>query len=238
MIRSMIVDDEPHALADLQHKIAADDRFEIIATCANAFDAIREINRLQPEVVFLDIAMPRISGIEMLAMLERDNMPRIVFVTAYGEYAIEAFRENAIDFLLKPVSPERLAITLQRLVENHQPQPALRQAFANDLTLIPCYRANHYYLINIDEVVHLFSTPTTGVQLVTVDDPLGFHTSLSLKVFEENSLMIRCHRQHMVNPRYIKLIEKLENGLGQIHIGADRLIPVSRNYMDNFPAIA
>lgn len=237
MINTIIVDDEPHARADLQQKISTDERFVVTAQCANAFDAVREIHTRQPDVVFLDINMPKLSGIELLSMLEREKMPRIVFVTAHGEYAIEAFKENAIDFLLKPVSPQRLAITLQRLVENHQPQAAVQQTFSSPLTLIPCYRANHDYLINIDQVVHLFSTPTTGVQLATVDDPLCFYTSLSLKVFEENSSLIRCHRQHMVNPKYIKMIEKLDNGLGQIHLGDERTIPISRNAMGHFPVI-
>ncbi|MCF6283262.1 MAG: two-component system response regulator BtsR [Candidatus Polarisedimenticolaceae bacterium] len=238
MIRIIIVDDEPHALEDLEKKIGADGEFDIVARCANAFEAIKEINSKQPDVVFLDIKMPRISGIEMLSMLDKDNMPRIVFVTAYGEYAIEAFKKNAIDFLLKPVKSDRLNITLARLKENHQPQPVVTETFSTDLKFVPCYLGNQYYLINIREVIYAFSSPTTGTHLVTGDDGQEFHTNLPLKVFDDNSQLVRCHRQHVINSDYIKFIEKLENGLGRIHTYGDQTIPVSRNYMDNFPSIA
>ena len=115
MIKVLIVDDEPHARDDLEEKIGADPEFNIVGKCSNAFETIKEINRQHPDVVFLDINMPKISGIEMLSMLDKSDMPRIVFVTAYGEYAIEAFEKNAIDFLLKPVKMDRLCITLERL---------------------------------------------------------------------------------------------------------------------------
>jgi len=239
MIRTMIVDDEPNAREDLEKKISADPEFDIIGTCANAFEAIRDINSKQPDVVFLDINMPKISGIEMLSMLDKDSMPRIVFVTAHGEYAIEAFKKNAIDFLLKPVKSERLDITLTRLKENHQPQPVVTETFPTNLTFVPCYQGERYYLINIKEIIHAFSNPITGVHLVTGDSGKEeYQTNLPLKVFDDNSSLKRCHRQHMINPDYIKYIEKLDNGLGQIYTYGNHTIPVSRNFMDNFPSIA
>jgi len=103
MISTLIIDDEPHARDDLEKKIRTDPAFNVIGKCANAFEAIREINSKCPDVLFLDIKMPKISGIEMLSMLDKNDMPRIVFVTAYSEHAIEAFEQNAIDFLLKEI---------------------------------------------------------------------------------------------------------------------------------------
>ncbi len=237
MIHTLIVDDEPNAREDLEKKIGIDNEFNVLGTCANAFEAIRDINSKRPDVVFLDIKMPKISGIEMLSMLDKDTMPRIVFVTAYGEYAIEAFENNAIDFLLKPVESGRLDITLARLKENHQPQPIVTETFPTKLKFVPCFRGDRYYLINIKEIIHAFSSPTTGVHLVTGDGGQEFQTNLSLKVFDDNSQLKRCHRQHMINPDYIKYIEKLDNGLGRIYTYGNHTIPVSRNYMDNFPAI-
>ncbi len=237
MIRTIIVDDEPNAREDLEKKIRADHEFDVSGICANAFEAIRDINSQHPDVVFLDIQMPRISGIEMLSMLDKDNMPRIVFVTAHGEYAIEAFKKNAIDFLLKPVKNERLNITLARLKEDHQPQPAVTEAFSTGLEFVPCYQGTRYYLVNVKEIIHAFSSPTTGVHLVTGDSGQAFQTNLPLKVFDDNSQLKRCHRQHMVNLDYIKFIEKLDNGLGQIYTYGNHTIPVSRNFMGNFPSI-
>ncbi|MCF6257070.1 MAG: two-component system response regulator BtsR [Gammaproteobacteria bacterium] len=238
MIRTIIVDDEPNAREDLEKKIKADPEFDVIGTSANAFEAIKDINNKHPDVVFLDIQMPRISGVEMLSMLDKDNMPRIVFVTAHGEYAIEAFKKNAIDFLLKPVKDDRLHITLARLKENHQPQPVVTEALSTELTFVPCYQGSRYYLINVKEIIHAYSNPMTGVHLVTGDSDQEFQTNLPLKVFDDNSQLKRCHRQHMINPDYIKFIEKLENGLGQISTYGNHTIPVSRNFMDKFPAIA
>jgi len=238
MIRTIIVDDEPNAREDLEKKIKTDPEFDVVSTCANAFVAIRDISSKHPDVVFLDINMPKISGIEMLSMLDKDNMPRIVFVTAHGEYAIEAFKKNAIDFLLKPVKSDRLNITLARLKENHQPQSIVTEAFPTDLTFVPCYQGTRYYLINVKEIIHAFSSPTTGVHLVTGDSEQEFQTNLPLKVFDDNSQLKRCHRQHMINPDYIKFIEKLDNGLGKIYTYGNHTIPVSRNFMDNFPSIA
>jgi len=238
MIRTIIVDDEPHALDDLESKIKIDNMFNIVGKCSNAFEAIRDINCINPDVVFLDINMPKISGIEMLSMLDKDKMPRIVFITAHGEYAIEAFKNNAIDFLLKPVKADRLEITLARLKENHLPQAIIREAFPNNLKFVPCYRGNQDFLINIKEIIHVYSSPTTGVHLIAGKDAQEFHTNLMLKIFEDNSQLLRCHRQHIINPDYIKLIEKLENGLGKIHTYGNSTIPVSRNYMDNFHPIS
>jgi len=190
MIRIILVDDEPHACEDLKDRIKRDDAFSVIGTCANAFEAVRDINRERPDVVFLDINMPKISGIEMLAMLDRDHMPRIVFVTAHGEYAIEAFERNAIDFLLKPVNNDRLAVTLARLKENHQPQSAVVETFPTDLQFVPCYQGAQFYLVNAKEIIHACSEPTTGVHLLTTSGKT-FQTSVPLKVFDDNSPLLR-----------------------------------------------
>ncbi len=154
MIKVLIVDDEPHARDDLEEKIGADPEFNIVGKCSNAFETIKEINRQHPDVVFLDINMPKISGIEMLSMLDKSDMPRIVFVTAYGEYAIEAFEKNAIDFLLKPVKMDRLCITLERLKKDYQPQPGVIESLSTEMQFIPCYKGSAYS----GEDEHLFRT--------------------------------------------------------------------------------
>ncbi len=238
MIKTLIVDDESHARDDLEEKISTDAEFSIIGKCVNAFEAIKEINRTCPDVVFLDINMPKISGIEMLSMLDKSDMPRIVFVTAYGEHAIEAFEKNAIDFLLKPVKMDRLRVTLERLKEDYQPQAGVIESLSAEMQFIPCYKGNCDYLINTKDVCRAFSSPTTGTHIVTREDGQEFHSSLSLKVLEENAPLTRCHRQHLINPEAIKYIEKMENGLGQVHTYGGETIPVSRNYMKEFGAIS
>lgn len=122
MLNALIVDDEPSARDNLRHLLEAEAEIAIIGECANAIEAISQIHRLQPDVVFLDIQMPRISGLEMVGMLDPNRMPHIVFLTAYDEYAVQAFEEHAFDYLLKPAEPKRLSKTLQRLRQRSAPQ--------------------------------------------------------------------------------------------------------------------
>ncbi len=95
MIRTLIVDDELYAREELMQHLAAEPDIELLGAAANAIEALPLIQRLKPDVVFLDIQMPKLSGMELVAML--DPLPRIVFVTAFDEYAIQAFEENAFD---------------------------------------------------------------------------------------------------------------------------------------------
>ncbi|MGO3398923.1 MAG: response regulator, partial [Serratia proteamaculans] len=95
MLNVLIVDDEPSARDNLRHLLEAEEGISIVGECANAIEAISGIHRLQPDVVFLDIQMPRITGLEMVGMLDPNRMPHIVFLTAYDEYAVQAFEEHA-----------------------------------------------------------------------------------------------------------------------------------------------
>ncbi len=234
MIRTIVVDDEPNVREDLENKISADGAFEIVGSCANALEAMREINSKYPDVVFLDIKMPKISGIEMLAMLDEQSMPRIVFVTAYGEHAIEAFEKNAIDFLLKPVKNDRLVVTLERLKRNCRPQSAVSNITPPELYLVPCYRGSKDFAININNIVHIYSSPATGAHVITDREEPEYHTTVTLELLAMRSGLMQCHRQHLVNPNQIRTIEKLENGLGQIITQGGHVIPVSRNHMKKF----
>src|SRR5256885_16329640 len=113
MIRAIIVDDEPLAREVLREYVGADEEFEIVAECANGFEAVRAVTQHDPDVLFLDIQMPKLDGFEVLELLDRS--PAIVFVTAHDEYALRAFEVNAIDYLLKPFSEERFRQVLARV---------------------------------------------------------------------------------------------------------------------------
>jgi len=114
-IRTVIVDDEPLAREGLGLLLAKEPEIEVVAECGNGTDAIREIGRLTPDLVFLDIEMPRIDGFGVLRALDPAQLPFVIFVTAYNSYAVEAFNVHAIDYLLKPVRQSRLQESLQRL---------------------------------------------------------------------------------------------------------------------------
>jgi DNA-binding LytR/AlgR family response regulator len=106
--RVLIVDDEPLARENLRVLLQEQSDIEIVGECANAIEAIGAVHKLHPDVLFLDIQMPRISGLEMVGMLDPEHRPYIVFLTAFDEYAVKAFEEHAFDYLLKPIEEKRL----------------------------------------------------------------------------------------------------------------------------------
>lgn len=114
-IRVLLVDDERLARRGLELRLAAATDVEVVGECANGRDAIAQIAALSPDAIFLDIQMPGLTGLDVVAQLPQDSMPIIVFVTAYDRYAIEAFEARALDYLLKPVDDDRLTQALERV---------------------------------------------------------------------------------------------------------------------------
>ncbi|MFM4704788.1 two-component system response regulator BtsR [Aeromonas bivalvium] len=224
MIRTLIVDDEPYARDELALLLGEDPAIEILGQAANALEALTLINALKPDVVFLDIQMPKLSGMELVAML--DPLPRIVFVTAFDDYAIQAFEENAFDYLLKPVEPARLAKTLARLKQDMRPQPVATLAPA--IRHIPGYLHNRVRLLPIDQVEYAFSD-LGGVHVACQGELL--HTQLTLKALEEKSPLLRCHRQYLIHPAAIFEIALLDNQLAEIVTPSGARVPVSRRYL-------
>jgi two-component system, LytTR family, response regulator len=114
-IRTILVDDEKLAIQGLELRLQAFDDIEIVATCHNGREAIRKIKTLKPDLVFLDIQMPGFDGFSVVQGIMDIDPPLFVFVTAYSEHAIKAFEAQAIDYLMKPVEPDRLADTMERV---------------------------------------------------------------------------------------------------------------------------
>jgi two-component system LytT family response regulator len=119
-LRAIVVDDEPAARALLCEYLAAHPEVAIVAECADGFAAVKAIADLAPDLVFLDVQMPKLSGFEVLELLEAP--PAVVFITAYEEHALKAFEVHAVDYLLKPFPPERLAEALARVAERLGPE--------------------------------------------------------------------------------------------------------------------
>jgi two-component system LytT family response regulator len=130
-LRVVVVDDEEPARAVLREYLGREKGVEVVAECRNGFEAVKAVNELTPDLLFLDIQMPKINGFEVLELLGRDQP--VVFVTAFDEHAIKAFEVHAIDYLLKPIAPERIAIALERArerVRKHAPMPVAELAEA------------------------------------------------------------------------------------------------------------
>ncbi|HEX2202399.1 MAG TPA: LytTR family DNA-binding domain-containing protein [Longimicrobium sp.] len=114
-IRTLVVDDEPLAREGVRLRLARDPAFEIVGECANGVEAVDAILDLAPDLVFLDVQMPGLSGFEVLEEVGGASLPAVVFVTAYDQYALRAFEVHALDYVLKPFDDERFAATLQRV---------------------------------------------------------------------------------------------------------------------------
>jgi two-component system LytT family response regulator len=231
MMNILIVDDETLARQELRCLLEEAEDIHIVGECGNAVEAVAAINRLQPDVVFLDIQMPRVSGLELLSMLAPERMPHIVFLTAHDEYALQAFEEHAFDYLLKPVDPARLEKTLHRLRRDRSPQNLSVLQDANQLKQIPCSGLNRVYLMKFEEIEYV-SSKQSGVYVVGANGQERF-TELTLRTLEEKTPLIRCHRQYLVNPDRIKEIHFTDNGLAEITTAAGLSVPVSRRFLSS-----
>lgn len=229
MIRTLIVDDEPYAREELALLLAEHDDVAVIAACGNAVEALKLIAREKPDVVFLDVQMPRISGMELVGMLDPEAMPRIVFVTAHDEYAVAAFEENAFDYLLKPLERTRLSKTLGRLRDTCGRRPGPPSAATlPPLTQIPCFAGNRIRLVRLEEVEYAYCD-ISGVHVVTADGEA--YTDLTLAVLEKRSDLVRCHRQCLIRLDNAREIRLLDNGLGEILTRSGKAVAVSRRHL-------
>lgn len=230
MLRAVIVDDEPLARENLRLMLLEAADITIVSECANAIEAIGAVHRLKPDVLFLDIQMPRINGLEMVSMLDDGHRPSIVFLTAFEEYAIKAFEEHAFDYLLKPVAAERLSKTLHRLRQHQQRQvaPAL---FDNpqSLQFIPCSGHSRIYLLQMQDVAFV-SSRLSGVYVTDNQGKEGL-TELTLRTLESRTPLLRCHRQYMVNMTQLKEIHLQDNGQAELQLRCGLTVPVSRRYL-------
>ena len=220
MIKVLIVDDEPLARENLRILLQAQSDIEIVGECSNAVEAIGAVHKLRPDVLFLDIQMPRISGLEMVGMLDPEHRPYIVFLTAFDEYAVKAFEEHAFDYLLKPIEEARLEKTLSRLR-----LPENQQA----LKFIPCSGHSRIYLLQMDDVAFI-SSRMSGVYVTSSDGKEGF-TELTLRTLESRTPLLRCHRQYLVNMAQLREIRLEENGQAELILRNGLTVPVSRRYL-------
>ena len=212
-LRVAIVDDEALARALLREYLAALPDVEVVAECANGFEAVRAVAELTPELLLLDIQMPKLDGFEVLELIERDVA--VIFVTAYDEHAIRAFEVHAVDYLLKPFPPERLAQALERararLGQPHQAATAELVAAARPPGL-PLARV----LVREGSKVHVI--PVEKLDLVEARDDYVClrsggreyrkqQTLASLAARLDPARFVRVHRSFVVNVERLGRIE-------------------------------
>ena len=235
-LRTVLIDDETPARELLRYYLAEYPDIEIIAECADGFEGLKTITDLKPDLVFLDIQMPRLTGFEMIEVMT--EKPVIIFTTAYDQYAIRAFELNAIDYLLKPFPKERLrsaVIKARELTgkksENENVTGNLLQTMPkadNPINRIVARKGNSINIIPVDKVRYVEAQDDYVMIYSTEGKALKQQT---MKYYEENlpkNDFVRIHRSYIVRVEEIKKIEPYskDNHVAILHTG-DKL-PVSR----------
>lgn len=232
-IRAVIVDDEELARQVLRESLAAHPEIELAAECSNGFEVVKAVAELKPDLLFLDVQMPKLDGFEVLELLETDIA--VVFVTAYDNYAIRAFEAHAVDYLLKPFSAERFEAALARAKQRlggKNPPPAelaaaarppeqfLERVVVRDgarVTLIPIAKLD--YAEAQDDYVALASEGKKHLKQQTIS---GLEAGLDPKRF------VRIHRSYIVN---LERVAKVEPYGKESHVAVltnGTQLPVSR----------
>ncbi|MEW6727654.1 LytR/AlgR family response regulator transcription factor [Desulforudis sp. 1088] len=219
-LKALIVDDEYPARQELRYALSKFDSIEIVGEAANAHEALALIKALDYSVLFLDISMPGMDGLELgAAIQELPKPPFVIFVTAYDEHAVKAFEVNAIDYILKPIEDKRLRMAIDKVMRATQdghlsevPERRERDLGQYRIDRIPAEVNGKTILVNTKEIVYAF-TETDTVYLKTYDDKLS--TNFTLKELEarlDPSVFFRTHRCCLVNLRKVKEIIPFFNG--------------------------
>jgi len=247
MQRCLIVDDEMPARKELLYLLNSIESVKVVGEASNGIEALELIKKLKPDIVFLDIQMPQISGIDVARnLLIEDHKPNIIFVTAYDNFAIEAFEVNAIDYLLKPISEERLKDRLGRINEVRE-QDDLNKNQINKLieyiksnTKICSQRISLYHkdkLIPIDLNEIIYAT-IEEKNTIIVSSKGKFEINCTLNELTERldpNIFFRTHKSYIVNLNIIESIEPWFNSTYNINLRNNKeVIPVSRNYVKKF----
>jgi len=216
--RTIIVEDEQLARQRLKRLLANYEETEIIAEAENGMHGLELINKLHPDLIFLDIEMPVLNGFEMLAKLSL-SQPKVVFTTAYDQYAIKAFDEGSIDYLLKPIELERLDKTINKLKQTNLAKPTIA---IEDLMLqirgksviktLTVKLGDRILLIKIEDIIHI-QAEEKYVFLHTLDGKKHL-TDYTLSVLETKlpDDFLRIHRSDIINTNQITEIRRGFNG--------------------------
>lgn len=221
-MRVLIVDDEPPARARLQRMLGAVADIEIAGMAHDGEDALRQAAALAPDAIFLDVQMPGASGLDVAASLP-DPAPAVVFLTAFDQYAVQAFDAAAVDYLLKPVEPERLARALQRLRE--RVGVPLRPAPSK--LLIPDRGRTH--VVPVDEILWLEAADNYVVVHTAERAPLMRRTLAGL-LEDLGDGFIRTHRSAAVAVAHVTAVDPLEKGDATIVVRGGVAVPCSRQH--------
>ena len=236
MHRAIIIDDERLARNELKKLLMEFPDVEIIDEAANADEGIEKIDALSPDLIFLDIQMPGKTGFDMLT--ELDKAPHVIFTTAYDEYALKAFEVNALDYLMKPIDPKRLADAIQKLQQAEEKELAAQQAYnrgmltENDQVFVK--DGERCWFVKLSEVRLFESVGNYAKVFFAGNKPLILKSLNALEGRLDEKIFFRANRKHIVNMRMIEKIEPYFNGGLLLEIRGGEKVEVSRRQAVKF----
>ncbi len=253
----IVVDDEPLAIEGLMLRLEQIPEVEVIGQACNGDEAIKMCQELCPDVMFIDFKMPGLNGIEVVQAIQNDVIPLIVFVSAYGEFALDAFELNAIDYVLKPANLGRLKKTIDRILAHQQPNDnskekllkALEQSSGIAISTLekwletdaPLPSAYSQELVIKNDNNERLLLPITDIRWIdAAGDYMCIHTPnethiirITMKKLAANldpNVFVRIHKSTLVNIEYIRSVKSLKNSECIIALDEEVNLKVSRNY--------
>jgi two-component system, LytTR family, response regulator len=232
MIPVLIIDDEPLARSIICEYISKYPDFEVVGEANDGFEGLKKITELKPKLIFLDIQMPKINGLEMLELI--DELPSVIFTTAFDEFAIKAFDNNAIDYLLKPFSEERFAKAISKCDFTQNINSSIKQIIENESITnsqnnrIVVKEKGKIKIIPVGEV-HYIEACSDFVKIFTAD---GVSLKSKTMNYFESSLnpntFVRIHRSYIINIEQVTKIELYEKDSYLAILKSNEKVPVSK----------
>jgi len=232
MIRTILIDDEPLARDVVKFYLNDHPEIEVVAECCDGFEGLKAITQHKPDLIFLDIQMPKISGFEMLELVE--DKPAVIFTTAFDEFAIKAFEVNAVDYLLKPIDKSRFDSAIKKLPSRLN-QAENTEAVLDAAALSPAQ--NNRVVVKKDGVIKII--PTADINYLEADDDYvklstadgAFYKNKTMAYFEQTldpGQFIRIHRSYIINLAQVTKIELKEKESYVVLLKSDIWLPVSK----------
>lgn len=242
-VRTLIVEDEPHARHYLRQLLADEPAVAIVGEASSGGEGINLIRKVSPDLVFLDIQMPDLSGFELIAEIGAEKMPAVVFVTAYNEYAVRAFEVEAVDYLCKPFDRDRLSASLERAIRRLH----LRNAEAAEnglgvlhdktgpwLSRIPIKERNGIIFVPVDGILWI-EAANKYVKVHTVERTyLARQTIHSLEESLDSKQFVRIHRSTIVRKAAVRGLHPLFHGDYLVRLNNGTELTLSRNFRESF----
>ncbi|NSL88185.1 LytR/AlgR family response regulator transcription factor [Chitinophaga solisilvae] len=231
MIKAVIIDDEPLAREVVKEYLANFPQIQLLQECNDGFEGLKAIQQHQPDIIFLDIQMPKITGFEMLELVE--SMPAVIFTTAFEEHALRAFEVHAVDYLLKPFSRDRFDKALQKWLDQHNSSVSATAALLETAAATPLQSNRVVIKINGKikiipvQDIHYLEAADDYVKIITHEG--SFLKNKTMAFFEQTldpQQFTRVHRSYMLNVNQVTRIDpyEKENHLAILRSGAKVLV--------------